>query len=130
MSGFVFIVIVAAMTIAVGLKGFTPQGLPITQEKKLTGTRAKIVGALCLAVGVGLLLLAPLSWILNAMASRTQKQIENQRAALVEHLGDERGPRNRPAVQVRAVNTASGKIQNDANQLEPATTASGKSTNK
>jgi hypothetical protein len=34
--------------ILLGLRGFRRDGLPLTSKKRLTGTPAKVIGALCL----------------------------------------------------------------------------------
>ena len=35
-----------------GAKGFSRGGLPLTSKKRLTGTSAKVLGAVCLLVGL------------------------------------------------------------------------------
>lgn len=42
----------------VGFKALAGSGLSITTEKKLEGPRAKLVGAICIVVGVLILILA------------------------------------------------------------------------
>ena len=48
-------IVLGIAAILLGLKGFTPAGLPLTKKKRLTGTTAKILGALCLLLGLALL---------------------------------------------------------------------------
>jgi hypothetical protein len=38
--------------ILLGLRGFSRDGLPLTSKKRLTGTGAKVIGALCLLAGL------------------------------------------------------------------------------
>jgi hypothetical protein len=45
-------IFVGLAAILLGLKGFTPAGLPLTSKKRLTGTTAKVLGALCLLIGL------------------------------------------------------------------------------
>jgi len=41
--------------ILLGLRGFTRDGLPLTRKKRLTGTPAKVIGVICLLVGLALI---------------------------------------------------------------------------
>lgn len=41
--------------IALGIKGFTPSGLALSQSKTLEGPAAKAVGILCILGGIGLI---------------------------------------------------------------------------
>jgi hypothetical protein len=47
-----FGIVIGIAAILLGLKGFTPAGLPLTSKKRLTGTTAKVLGAICLLVGL------------------------------------------------------------------------------
>jgi hypothetical protein len=38
--------------ILLGAKGFTPEGLPFTSNKRITGTSAQIIGVICILVGL------------------------------------------------------------------------------
>ena len=38
--------------IFLGVKAFTPTGLPLTKRKNLTGTSAKVIGLLCICLGL------------------------------------------------------------------------------
>ncbi len=44
-------VILGAFTILLGVKAFTPSGLPLTRSKNLTGATAKVVGVVCILLG-------------------------------------------------------------------------------
>ena len=48
-------IVLGIATLLLGLKGFSPAGLPLTSKKRLTGTTAKILGALCLLLGLALI---------------------------------------------------------------------------
>lgn len=41
--------------IVLGVKGFTASGLALTKTKTLRGTPAKILGAICIAIGLGII---------------------------------------------------------------------------
>ncbi len=43
--------ILGIAAIALGAKAFTPAGIPLTREKNLTGTTAKVVGTVCVLFG-------------------------------------------------------------------------------
>ena len=45
-------IILGALTIGLGAKAFTPAGLPLSKTKNLTGTTAKVVGVICILLGV------------------------------------------------------------------------------
>ena len=45
-------IILGVFVIILGAKAFSPTGIPLTREKKLTGTAAKIIGAVCIVLGV------------------------------------------------------------------------------
>ena len=44
-------IILGVFTILLGAKAFTPQGLPLTSTKHLTGTTAKVIGVVCILLG-------------------------------------------------------------------------------
>jgi len=48
--------ILGVLTISLGAKAFTPKGLPLTSSKRLTGAAAKVVGIVCIVLGVGFLI--------------------------------------------------------------------------
>ncbi|SIO35530.1 hypothetical protein SAMN05444166_4043 [Singulisphaera sp. GP187] len=50
-----FSFILAAFTIGLGLKAFTPAGLPLNSKKNLTGVPAKVIGIVCVLLGVALI---------------------------------------------------------------------------
>jgi hypothetical protein len=47
-----FGIIIGIAAILLGLRGFSRDGLPLTSKRRLTGTAAKVVGALCLLAGL------------------------------------------------------------------------------
>jgi hypothetical protein len=47
-----FGIVIGIAAILLGLRGFSRDGLPLTRKKRLTGTTAKVVGALCLLIGL------------------------------------------------------------------------------
>jgi len=47
-----FGLILGVFVILLGAKAFTPDGIPLTKEKNLTGTTAKIIGVACILLGV------------------------------------------------------------------------------
>lgn len=49
-------IILGAFTIALGAKAFTPAGLPLSKTKNLTGTTAKVIGVICMLLGVTFIL--------------------------------------------------------------------------
>ena len=63
--------ILAFIAISLGLKGFSENGLPLTKKKNLTGKTAKIIGTVCIIIGVAFSLnvLAPLAAILISEAT-------------------------------------------------------------
>ena len=44
-------IILGVFTVLLGLKAFTPKGLPLTKTKNLTGTGAKVIGVVCVLLG-------------------------------------------------------------------------------
>ena len=48
-------IIVGILAILLGAKAFTPTGLPLTRTKNLTGTTAKVIGVVCILVGLAFL---------------------------------------------------------------------------
>lgn len=45
-------IILGIFVIILGAKAFTPKGLPLTKEKNLTGTPAKVIGIICILLGL------------------------------------------------------------------------------
>ena len=41
--------------IGLGIKGFGPWGIPLSKEKSLEGNAAKVAGAICFLIGLGLI---------------------------------------------------------------------------
>lgn len=46
--------ILSVASIVLGFKAFTPAGLPLTREIRLTGKNARNVGGACIGVGVAI----------------------------------------------------------------------------
>ena len=44
--------ILGILTVLLGAKAFTANGLPLTREKNLQGMPAKVVGSVCVLLGV------------------------------------------------------------------------------
>ncbi len=44
-------IVIGVLAILLGLKAFTPAGLPLTKDKNLTGTSAKVIGVICCLIG-------------------------------------------------------------------------------
>ena len=44
-------IILGVFTILLGAKAFTPQGLPLSSTKNLTGGTAKTIGVICILLG-------------------------------------------------------------------------------
>jgi hypothetical protein len=44
--------ILGVFVILLGAKAFTEKGIPLTKEKNLTGTTAKIIGVVCILLGI------------------------------------------------------------------------------
>ena len=62
----IILLVVSVLLVVLGVKGFTPSGLKLSKETILTGSRGKVVGAICIALGVGLI---PLFMLLTWMYS-------------------------------------------------------------
>lgn len=52
--------------VVVGIKGFTKSGLPLSRNRTLRGNTARIVGTICILLGVGFIPLCILLFILFA----------------------------------------------------------------
>ena len=63
-------IVIAIAIVALGLKGFSPTGLPLTGTKSITGAPAKIIGAICIAVGLAAFAFALGVWILREMYTK------------------------------------------------------------
>jgi hypothetical protein len=55
MFGGILGVAIGIGAILLGIKGFTRDGLPFTKSKRITGTSAKVVGVICILVGLALI---------------------------------------------------------------------------
>jgi len=47
-----FGLILGVFVIILGAKAFTPSGIPLTKAKNLTGVTAKIIGVVCILLGL------------------------------------------------------------------------------
>lgn len=56
------LVAVSVGLIILGIKGFTPSGLALSKTRTLTGSSAKVIGALCILAGLGLIPLVLLAF--------------------------------------------------------------------
>jgi|GEM_PF-1305450 len=45
-------ILLGVFTLVLGAKAFTPAGIPLTKEKNLTGTTAKVIGVVVILLGV------------------------------------------------------------------------------
>jgi hypothetical protein len=43
----------AFAAIVIGVKGFTRTGLPLTSKRNITGRAARVIGTICLILGLG-----------------------------------------------------------------------------
>jgi hypothetical protein len=50
----IFLIAVGIGAITLGKKGFGDTGLPLTEEKRITGGAAKIIGVICIVLGIGI----------------------------------------------------------------------------
>jgi len=64
--------ILGVFVILLGVKAFTPSGIPFTREKNLTGVTAKIIGGVCILLGVAFFVGGVLSTlsVLNILGGR------------------------------------------------------------
>jgi len=51
----VFLIILCIGSIYLGRLGFTERGIPWTKDKYITGRPAKIIGGICIAIGICLI---------------------------------------------------------------------------
>jgi hypothetical protein len=49
------LVVLSILLIVIGIKGFTPAGLQFSKNTVLKGRNGKIVGAICIALGIALI---------------------------------------------------------------------------
>ena len=56
--GDMFEIIIGVAAIVLGLNAFSPSGLPWTRQKNLTGNTAKILGVVCILIGIGFFAMA------------------------------------------------------------------------
>jgi len=62
----IILLVVSVLLIVLGIKGFTPSGLQLSKDTILTGPKGKLVGSICIALGIGLI---PLFLLLGWMYS-------------------------------------------------------------
>ena len=48
--------IIGVSAIGLGIKAFTKDGLPLTKKKNLTGRTAKVIGIICILIGLPFLI--------------------------------------------------------------------------
>ncbi len=58
------LIVVSIGLVVIGIKGFTKQGLTLTRNTRLSGAWGKIVGTLCILLGLGLV---PLVLVLSGL---------------------------------------------------------------
>jgi hypothetical protein len=63
------LVVLSVLLIIIGIKGFTPTGLQFSKNTVLKGRNGKIVGAICIAFGFGLIPLFLLLFIMYSASS-------------------------------------------------------------
>ncbi len=67
MAGSLFGIVLGLLMIALGIKGFTPGGLPFGRSQALRGGPAMVIGAVCILLGVASLGMS--AWTLQRMQS-------------------------------------------------------------
>jgi hypothetical protein len=72
----------------VGIKGFTAKGLPIVRGKNLAGSAGKIVGSICLLVGIAIILVTILFGIVADYSERSTPTPNGPRSGTVGAVGD------------------------------------------
>jgi hypothetical protein len=60
--------ILGAFTLGLGIRGFSPGGLPFTKTRNLTGFKAKVIGGGCVALAV-VFLLDGVFWAIRMIGS-------------------------------------------------------------
>jgi hypothetical protein len=55
--GTLLLIALGISTIGLGFKDFSAKGLPFTKDKNITGASAKIIGVICLCLGIGFIAL-------------------------------------------------------------------------
>jgi len=65
MIGTIIGIAIGAFVIKLGISGFSKAGLPFSKKKRLTGTKAKVIGVLCFMLGGLFLLVCGLDLLLN-----------------------------------------------------------------
>jgi hypothetical protein len=53
-----FVIPVGIAAIVLGMRGFSARGIPLTKRKSIGGTRGKIIGAVCIIVGITAIIVA------------------------------------------------------------------------
>jgi hypothetical protein len=77
LGGYAFLFAFSIVMIVLGFKGFGPQGLPLTETKRVTGTPAKIIGSVCILLGATFMLSPPIFglYFIFRLVSRPDKSI-------------------------------------------------------
>jgi len=65
MAGNVFGIVMGLLLIALGVKAFTPGGLPFGRSRALRGGPAMVIGAVCILLGVASLGMS--AWMFQRM---------------------------------------------------------------
>ena len=60
------LVVLSVLFVVIGIKGFTASGLQLSKNTVLKGKSGKIVGAICIAFGIGLIPLFILAFVAYA----------------------------------------------------------------
>ena len=91
----------------IGALGFTSRGLPLSKNKTLTGTSAKVVGMLCFVLGALLLVATAilLGLVLVGTSMRTQPRTASEATVQsgVQQRSANVGANRRPAALARAL---------------------------
>jgi hypothetical protein len=70
MVGTIIGVLIGVAVILLGAKGFSADGIPLTNSKKLTGPGAKALGIVCIILGVGFILVSFIPLVASAGRGR------------------------------------------------------------
>ncbi len=54
--GLIIGIAIGISAILLGMKGFMAEGIPFTNSKRITGTSARVIGVICILIGLGLIL--------------------------------------------------------------------------
>jgi len=65
MIGTIIGIAIGVGAILLGLKGFSREGLPFTNTKRITGAAARVVGVACILIGLALIAVSVLPLLLR-----------------------------------------------------------------